>query len=89
VTLHRDGGGCGRWRSRKSETWWRRRKDALLLVAWWCGRRNSHSCILVVELQLASKAHGDDEGLGIVDLDVEAEWWLESRREGLDVLSLR
>ena len=86
MTLHRDGGGCGRWRSRKSETWWRCRKDALLLVAWWCGRRNNHSCILLAELQLASKAHGDDEGLGIMELDIETKRRLQSDCQGLDAL---
>jgi len=43
---------------------------------------------LVPHLQLAGEAHGDGEGLRVMDLDVEAEGRLESRREQLHLLLL-
>jgi hypothetical protein len=43
---------------------------------------------MFAQLQLAGETHGDDERLGVVDLDVEAEWRLEPGREGLDALGL-
>ena len=65
---------------------WRLRQDALLLgMARWCSGERA----LVAHLQLAGKAHGDSQGLWVVDLYIEAEWWLESRGEDLDLLRLR
>jgi hypothetical protein len=44
---------------------------------------------LLAELQFASETHANDEGLRIVELNVEAERWLQASREGLDTLRLR
>ena len=51
-------------------------------------RRNDHCCILITELQLASEAHGDGEGLRVVYLDVETKRRLEAPGEELDALFL-
>ena len=51
---------------------------------WWRGRRGT----LIAELQLAGEAHGDSEGLRVVDLDFEAKWRLEAPGEELDALFL-
>ena len=51
---------------------------------WWRGRRGT----LITELQLAGEAHGDGEGLRVVDLDVETKRRLEAPGEELDALFL-
>jgi hypothetical protein len=44
---------------------------------------------LFPDFHLPGEAHGDGQGLGVVDLDVEAEWRLEACSEELDTLCLR
>jgi hypothetical protein len=44
---------------------------------------------LFPEFHLPGEAHGDGQGLGVVDLDVEAEWRLEAYNEELYTLCLR
>ena len=51
---------------------------------WWRGRRGT----LIAELQLAGEAHGDGEGLRVVDLNVETKRRLEAPGEELDALFL-
>ena len=79
--------GCGWWsRCGRREAWYGRQQDALLLKTHrWCGGERA----LVAQLQLAGEAHGDGEGLRVVDFHVEAEGWLESRGEDLNLLCLR
>jgi hypothetical protein len=46
-------------------------------------------CDLFPEFHLPGEAHGDEQGLGIVDLDIEAERRLEACSGELDMLRLR
>ena len=50
---------------------------------------NSGGVVLLAQLQLAREAHGDDEGLRVVDFHVEAKRRLQSCRERLYTLRLR
>ena len=74
--------------SRKRQAWWMRWEDALLVLAAGARCRGGRRGVLVVELQLTGEAHGDGEGLRVVDLNVEAERRLESRGEDLHLLHL-
>ena len=70
---------------RGREAWsWRRQNALLRKTHLWRGGKRA----LVAQLQFAGEAHGDGEGLWVMDLHVEAEGWLESRGEDLHFLCL-
>ena len=73
----------------QGQLWWWPHQEAMRGLLWRRRSWNSGGIVLLVQLQLAREAHGDDEGLRIVDFHVEAEWRLQSDRKRLYALCLR
>lgn len=73
------------WRRRKSKAWRWWWKECPLLPCWRVMWRDA----LIPRLHLACQAHGAGQRGGVVDLDVEAERWLETGGEELHLLSFR
>jgi hypothetical protein len=83
--LHCDRGWSGRRgnkRRQQREARCGHRKKSL----WHCTRWRCH--VLIPQLKLARQAHGPDEDLWVVDLDIEAERGLETGGEEMDPLFL-